>query len=535
MKEFKVTYYGLDKEILPLIEKEVNTFISVGNKISFSHVLPDDGHKNLCELMEKGNTDLLLIDLSLPFNIDQALRILYYEVQVQRTIIVGLWNQLENPNLSKWHFELGINIHFCYQVRDSGSIESLILSIVRLLNLEKKEFGFYQKPLNREIEIRCPIRINFFDVESGQIESDIPLKKDDLISCVFPSIPDFPFNDFMISSISKINLNYPLEYQGNLDYFFYDEFGQAYMTKWDHLSEIEYIEIITQNPVIAKNLDENQVREIISQFSKNKSASNYKKTIIKRMIDRVGKLPDYDIFKNLIIDKTFSAFKNSGAHIWDHPYKFLMVSTIEDNLNVLNTCGAQLITYALDKKLNLDNFEDSIEFIQLKTICSRFNNLNEKFGTKPPIVLIFNLEIEHDKLTEMLNYKELIVKNTQFEFKDNLALIKEIISNPKYKQDFKLYNKQSFKLYPNSMSELSRGFLVKKVDLLTISENEVIFKSNLPIQKGFSFILKLEGGSEYFATIYEIKREESENIFHGIINSLNAKEQTELRKIIIKG
>lgn len=535
MKEFKVTYYGLDKAILPTIEKEISTFINEGNKIYFNEVAPDQNHKNLCDLMGNSKTDLLLIDLSNNPNIDDALKILYFEVHVKRIIIVGLWNQVENPNLYNWRFELGIQTHFCYQIRDSASIESLILSLARLLNIAKEEFSFFQKPINRSIDIYCPIRINFFDTETAQIESDIPIQKDEIISCTFPALPDFPFHEFFVGSISKINLNYPLEYQGNLEYRFLDEFNQPHMVKWDHLNDIEFLELIEKNPVVSNNLDENQVREILKEFSNNKQNSHTKKMIIKRMIEKIGRLPNYDILKNLIIDKNFSPFKSSEGVLWDYPYKFFLVTTIEDNLNVLNTCGAHILTYVPAKKLNQNNFEDSEEYVQLKTICSRLINLNEKFEKFLPTILLYNTDLTSKKLKDVLNYSNLISKNLEYDFKDNLAFIKQFGSNPEYLKSFNFYKNQSFKVYPSSVGELSRGFTTKKVDLISISENEIIFSSDLPLQKDFSFMFLLEENLKYFATIYKIKKGQNQSVFHGIINSLDEKEKTVLRKSIIKG
>ena len=535
MKEFIVTYYGLDKEILPAMEKECKTYIKEGNKIYFNHVQPDEKHQNLCELMVKPEIELLLIDLSITPDIDSALRILYYEIHVKKINIVGLWNQVENPNLSKWRFELGIQIHLCYQIRDIGSIESLLLALTRLLNIAKEEFSFYKKPLNQPLNIFCPIRINFFDTENAQIESDIPLKNNELISCFFSGLPDFPFKEFKVHSITKINLNYPLENQGNLDYCFYDDFEQLHEVKWDTLDEIEFLELYEKNPVVYQNLDENQVREILNQFAKNKALSHSKKLIIKRMIDKKGKLPDYDVFKNLLIDKSFSTFKSAEEVLWQYPYKFFLLSTIEDNLNILNTCASQIITYVCKEKLNIDNFEDSEEFIQLKTICSRLNNLKERSDMYLPYILIYNLDIESSKLAKILDYPKLTVKNSEYDFKDNLEYNKQISSSPEYQKSFNFYQNKSLKVYPRSISEVSRGFLIKEVELLSISENEVIFKSNLPFQKETSFMFQLQGNLNYFANIYEIKKSNDENIYHGIINSLNETEKTELRKLIIKG
>jgi hypothetical protein len=535
MKEFKIAYYGSDKEIIPVLEKEINNFLVPTNKIYFIQSLPDGTHKNLCEIISSTGINILLIDLSNNPHIQDALRILYYEIHVNKLQIIGLWNLVQDQNLLKWRFELGINTHFCYQIRDPGSIESLILSLARLLNIEKDGFSFYQKEINKPIEINCPIRINFFDVKSTQIESDIPFKTGEIISCNFPALPDFPFNEFEIESISKLDLNYPQENQATLNYIFHDEFGQIYKEHWDELDDIKYLELMEINPQIFQNLDEIQVKSILDQFSNNKSISHAKKVAIKRLIDRIGKLPNYDILKNIIVDINFSPFNFSEDALWNHPYTFLIVKTIEDNLNVLNTCAAHILTYVSEQKLNEENFEESIEFIQLKTICSRLNNLKKKFDKDLPLVLIYNLEMKEEKLSELLNYKKITVKNFEYDFKDNLAFLKQYSSSPNFLQGLSFYKKKGFKVYPNSLSELSRGFLKKEVKLISISENEIIFKSNLPLKKDFSFMFKIEENLRYFATIYKIKHDNDTSIFYGILNSLNEEEKKELRKIIIKG
>ncbi len=535
MKNFKIQYYGQDKNLLEALEKEIPNFLAPQNQISFSHTLPDVNHKSLCKIMSSSEIDILLIDLSNNPEIDEALRILYYEIQVKSLQIIGLWNQVQDQNLLKWRFELGINTHFTYQIRDPGSMESLNLALTRLLNIEKEGSVFFQKELNIPMDIYCPIRLNFFDWESAQIESDILFNPGDLLSCIFPAIAEFPFKEFEVTSISKINLNYPYENQANLQYTFYDEFDQIYKSKWDGLDDLAYLDLFRINPAIFKNLDEIQVKSILDQFSKNKSLSHSKRVAIKRLIDKVGKLPDYDLLKNIIVDRNYSPFNFSKDALWKHPYKFYVVRTIEDNLNVLNTCAPNILTYVSPENLDKNNFEESAEFIQLRTICSRLKNLKRQFDRELPLVVTYKIDIEPSKLAEILDYEKIKVFPSSYDFNENLSFIKEYSKSPDFLQNISFYKNQLFKVYPRSNSELSRGFLKKEVEIVSISENEIIFTSPISFKKDFSFMFILEENLRYHATIYKIEVKNNKKIFYGILNSLNEKEKTELRKIIIKG
>jgi len=535
MDQIKLIYYGMDNKLTETLSKEKVKCVDQPERMVIKHIKPDENHHNLCDLILENKMDLLLVDLSGTNNIDLALRALLYELHLKNINIIGLWNEMENPNLNEWRYELGINTHFCYWHRDSGSMEDLMLGLAKYLKIPNEDFSFFSKDVDKIVALSTPIRINHFASNEIQIESDISMNEKEIVNCYFPSIPNYPFKDFYINSVTRLNLNYPLEYQGTMEYIFYDNFGQLYRSTYDDLEDIDYLEHLAENPVISRNLDEKQVHAIIDSFNNSKIESKNKKSIIQRMVGKLSKFSDLDVLKNLIIDPTFSAYKLPPNPIWSYPYKFLLVSTLEDNLNILNTCGAQLVTFVINEAIDPDNFMDTIEFVQLKTICSRLKNNYEGLGIAPPKLQIYNLNILTPDLINFLGYENIHVTKEKFEINRHLNFIREFIKSPDYLKGIQFYGHVLDKVSPKSYSEMSHGFLLRDVNLKSISESEVVFKSPIHLNMNFSFIIKMEGGPDIYATIYKIEEEENEKKYYAIVNSLNEKEKQNLRQLIIKG
>ena len=125
MKEIEVIYYGYDNKLVDTINIEKKKALKENFDLKISQVEPTMNHNNLCDLILQSNFDLLMVDMYAP-EIENALRILFFELNVKNTNIIGLWNQLENPNLEKWRYELGIKTHFCYvQTKKSSILQAL--------------------------------------------------------------------------------------------------------------------------------------------------------------------------------------------------------------------------------------------------------------------------------------------------------------------------------------------------------------------------------------------------------------------------
>jgi hypothetical protein len=411
MDLIKVIYYGSDKKLTEILNKEKAKCVDRPEKLSFEHVLPDQGHQILSDLILKNEMDLLLVDLSETNNIDQALRTLLYELHLKNVKIIGLWSNLENPNLKKWRFELGISTHFCYWIRDPGSMEDLILGLTKYLGVANDKFTFYTKEEDHGVNLSIPVRVNYFSSNGLQVESDVAINENEIVNCYFPSIPNYPFKEFYVSSTSRLNLSYPLEYQGTMENIFYDKYGQLYRSAYDDLEDLDYLEHLAENPVISKNLDENQVQSILDSFNENKRDSKNKKSVLQRLVGKLTQFSDMDVLKNLVIDPDFTIYKTIPNPIWSYPYKFQLVSTLEDNLNILNTCGAQLITFVIHEEINPEEFTDTVEFVQLKTITSRLKNNYQKLGNSPPQLQIYNLDLSSHELINILDYENNLLKH----------------------------------------------------------------------------------------------------------------------------
>lgn len=535
MGPVKITYYGMDGKLTEILNKEKVKVVDQHERLTIEQAIPDENHIVLCDLILENKMDLLLVDLSNTDNIDKALKALLYELHLKNIKIIGVWNEMENPKLKKWRFELGINTHFFYWARDLGSMEDLMLGLARYLKIPNENFTFYTKKQDQTINVSTPIRINHFTSNGIQIESDIAINKNEILNCYFPSIPHYPFTDFYVDTVSRLNLSYPLEYQGTLEHVFYDNYGQLYRSSFDNLEDIDYLEKLAENPIISKNLDETQVQAIITSFNQNKRESKNKKDVLRRMVGKLSKFSDIDTLKNLVIDPSFPTYKLSQNPIWYYPYKFLLVSTLEDNLNILNTCGAQLVTFVISESINPDNFTETIEFVQLKTISSRLKNNYKSLGIEPPLLQIYNLDIETPDLINILEYDHLNVTKYGFDIKKHIVFIKKFIKTPAYTKGVKFYGHDLDKISPKSYSEMSHGFLLRQVQLISISESEIVFESPIDFPLNYSFIVTIKDESKLYITIYKIDESEEIKKYYGIVNSINEKEKQKLRKLIMKG
>ncbi|RLA60388.1 MAG: hypothetical protein DRQ89_12945, partial [Epsilonproteobacteria bacterium] len=154
---------------------------------------------------------------------------------------------------------------------------------------------------------------------------------------------------------------------------------------------------------------------------------------------------------------------------------------------------------------------------------------------EPPLLQIYNLDIETPDLINILEYDHLNVTKYGFDIKKHIVFIKKFIKTPAYTKGVKFYGHDLDKISPKSYSEMSHGFLLRQVQLISISESEIVFESPIDFPLNYSFIVTIKDESKLYITIYKIDESEEIKKYYGIVNSINEKEKQKLRKLIMKG
>ncbi|MFZ9000898.1 MAG: hypothetical protein ACO20H_06320 [Bacteriovoracaceae bacterium] len=530
-KLIDIVYYGFDERLINVINQEKEDILEGSYDIDFREIKPQSNHNSLCTLILEDNFDLLMVDMYAP-EIDSALRTLFFELNIKNTNIIGLWNQLDNKNLEQWRYELGIKTHFCYLQTQKSSIADLSLSIVKILGINNDKHEFFSKKVESELEVLLPLRVNYFSFDEIQVETDVPVYLNDTFKISINGLEDFPFEDFFATEVRTTNLRYPATYQITAQYAFYDKYDLLYFSDKDDLDDLQFLEKELGNSVTIENADEELIREILLEFHENKTKSYEKRNVIKRLVKNYSEGMADQGLRVLVIDKNFTVYKNAKKMVWLYPYKFLLVSTLEDNLNILNTSGAEIVSFVIDEPIPAQSFMESEEFVQLRVMCSRLKNNAISNKTPEPLVVIYNLTHDLNKLRKILDYSNLNPVDQEYSFDHQISLVREFVQEKERTRGVAYKNVDLGKVSPKYHSEFSHGFIIKNIDVDTISENEVVFQSRVFIEKYSSCLVRINKDIQFFATIVEVNKQNKERHYRALIHSLGEKEKQGLRKYI---
>lgn len=531
MKEIYAIYYGYDTRLIEVLNQEKEKAIHTDYTLKVDMITPELNHNMLCDLILTSNFDLLMVDMYSP-EIDGALRTLFFELNVKNTNIVGLWNQLDNPNLEKWRYELGIKTHFCYVRTQKSSISDLTLSVIKILGINNHKFEFYSRPLNQPLNILLPMRINYFSFEEIQIETDVPINLNETFQAEINKLKDFPFVDFFTKDVRTTNLRYPSSFQATAQYAFYDKYGLLYFSDKDDLDELTYLEKELGDSIGIDDVDEELIREIASEFKNNKNKSFEKRNIIKRLVKNNSEGASDDTVRVLVVDENFKVYKEAPKLIWLYPYKFLLISTLEDNLNILNTSGAEIVSFVIQEAVPASTFMETSEFVQLRVMCSRLKNNATANETPQPLVIIYNLTMELNPLKKILEYTNIRAIPGGFNFESQIQIVRDFVNEKERTRGVAYKPSDMGKVSPKYHSEISHGFILKEVDIISISENEINFETKVFIEKYSSCLFRLTEDITFYATIVNIKKKGKIRSYRGLIHSMDESKKQVLRRFI---
>jgi hypothetical protein len=527
----KVSYYGNDKDLIKFLIDHKDKYFTSSSNLDISYVVPDQQHLNFYHLVED-RPHLLLVDLSEVTNIDKILKILIYEIRIKDVLLIGLWKNEKDVRVEDMGNDLGIHTHFVYNPRSRVSYEDLIIALSPYLEIKKPQFHFYTREMKKEVEIFIPLRVVFFSFDGIVIESEVSIKRNEVLKCAFPSIPDFPFREFYVTETSRINLRYPLDFHAHLDYVLFDEYEQMFNCRLGNLNDLEYLEDVSKNPAVGSHLDEEQVRLILKNFNQLKLKSQNNKEKIRRIIKSISDYSSSEPFKNLVINSSSEAFKIRPGDLWSFPFQFFLVHSLEDNLNVLNTCNASLVTYVANDNAEIDDFTQTFEYVQLRTICSRLKRNALIMEKEVPMVQIYNLALSADELKKSLDYKNIGVEKKQFNFKQHVLSVKSQMRDHGQRA---LQARSLDRVSPSFFSPMSHGQIIKKAKVLFLSENKITFHSYCNIPLNSLIKIRLSDSLIISVTVHKVDASVSENKYYGIINCLNETEKNKLRKYVIRG
>ncbi|MDH5581805.1 MAG: hypothetical protein OEY33_07845, partial [Bdellovibrionales bacterium] len=218
--------------------------------------------------------------------------------------------------------------------------------------------------------------------------------------------------------------------------------------------------------------------------------------------------------------------------VWLYPYKFLLVSTLEDNLNILNTSGAEIVSFVIEEPIPAQSFMESEEFVQLRVMCSRLKNNAISNQTPEPLVVIYNLTHDINELRKILDYSNLNPVGQEYSFDHQISLVREFVQEKERTRGVAYKSVDLGRVAPKYHSEISHGFIIKEIDVDSISENEVNFKSRVFIEKYASCLFRITEEIQFFATIVDVKKDNKNRAYRALIHSLGEVEKQVLRKYI---
>lgn len=529
---FKIVYYGADNRLKGNFLKEEKTYLKAGISVTFDFAEATLNHASLCDLIIKNQHDLYLVDFTLGEELVKTLTSLFFEIRLKKMKLLGIWSKLDLELLPRYKGLTGVQTHFSYAINDPSSASDLFISITKYLGIENDNSKFYQRKFIGEQIINQPFRIRYLSAQQVSIESDAILKKYECAELEIPAMTSFPYKEFRVLDMSQSKIIFNYSYRYTLDYLFYDKRQKAIYSSDLKFTPQEYVKSRTLEVTDQENIDEEHIRGFLKDFDEVLVEKNRRHTYVKKNIERFNEKSVDDHLRILIVDAELSrAFESSKKPLWSYPYKFFVVSSLNDKGSMIDAASANIISVHLPNFTSLADFKESFSFKELGFIIDTLKEIEHN----ETLLILFNAPATIDEVYPLLDYENLISIKSPYAFDHLLREIRTYAD-----EHARTVGHQYFKLDPNTMypslfSEASTGTISLPVKFNFMSENDLSFSTphDLPMHSSISFMAR--SNLMIFATIFRKTKNDDAYKYLALIHSIDEEGKKILRRYLREG
>lgn len=517
----KIIFYGDNRDIHRILESKIQKFTNSQQIIDFFPSTQD--YKKLIELLTSDFYNCLLIDFeSTTEKILSLLSMLYFENKHRKAFTIGLWKNEVSEKVLLNSQDMGVDLHFFVLSKDS--IDDIAFLTAKLIDIPVKPSRYHTVTLNKPAKALSPLRVNTITTEALQVESNFELELKSRVNIKTNFFKGFPTDTYQIIQKSNENLFYNKIWSYQCSYCFYNKQGELIQHKYTDEEEIDYIESKLEQRGLGDNANNNTVAEILEEFNANRNMAEEKRFGVEKWISNNKMLVRDEPPRILIIDSNLKSFSDSSKPIWEYPYKFYIVRSLESYTNIVDICGANFMA------IEIPSTSEGQSNTSLNDLFKVINTLKEKEKTDTK-VLIFNSRYTQDEMKEVLEYKNLYTFPHSFKFQSLIEYVRKEMNQKPNEKNF--FDKKITSLQIQRSHDASFANLEIDIGLIDLSEDEVTFTSNYEIPQ-HSTLKILYKDAEFICTIYKTKLEGTKKIKKALVHSMREIEKSKFRKIIYK-
>lgn len=412
-----------------------------------------------------------------------------------KLVTVGLVDYLSPPEVLSESIATGVTItHIkspeCYDV---------VFDVTKLAAPnEIGEHGFANASLKEEWEAGIPLKVGYVRPEGLHLETDHKLNKGDRIRLnhSWTEKRVVPSREVFVQDISTKNLFYHFKYAVDVEFLFVDEFLPP------EGMELERIE------------EKKQEREDLILYHR-KQLKKWIDDNVSRSLEKKAKV--------LVVDSEFH-FYDDQPRTDKHPYTIRCLPFLADVGAELDRLEPQVIAFALDKDdaANKRNTNEQLNHL--------LNAVKNKMQDTSPFVVVFNSKVSSKELQDSYSYAHIMATPGELSV-EVLQKMADIFEKKMAKaNEMKTPSKDDLKVFLKKTNTASIAEIVIPVNVVKLSETDMILTSEIPLQIGMN--LHLTKPVDMYVNIQPTKNQGKNPEYHGLIHSLGESEKKELRRFV---
>lgn len=507
--ELKIAFVGNDPKYFSRLKNEFsNTYPDW--QITFFDFALDQGasFKRLFVSLYQLEAQIIYIDYS--EYIDQGVglaKLLNQNAQTRLASVVGLFSLEKLPSLHR-SINASVRLNFIKCIE----IEDVIYHPLALLDVDlPSDLNYFQSGELNPFEIAQPLRIGFIGDNHFHVETNSFLPVGEILE-----VDHHPLEDIMnskkvfVQSFHDHDLYFNKRFAYELEFIYIDnDFFVSTNERWKLYKQLK------KNPALLENMSRFEQIEIREDMKKRKKLFKpIRKKIdqwIKRHIE--GKEPKK--LKILVFDETLELFRELDKPQQDFLYSINFQTDYKVAHYVVKRFMPHLIAFDFgDEKNQIEDFEKMI--LDIRSIANY-----------EPFILAFNLCQEKFKMVNSLNYEHCLTYPHSIDTKLLIEMAKKL--------DQKLHITQEHKkVFVRSTDEFANIVIKRTVDVISMSEFDIYFKSELEIPLWTVF--KVTNPIGMLMTVIPHRKEgglhQGPGVYRALINGVGELDRSQLRRMI---
>ncbi|MGK0367048.1 MAG: hypothetical protein ACI9QD_000181 [Thermoproteota archaeon] len=490
-----ILYIGNDVNYLFNIEKEFKAKVT-SIKFEYERLFEAEIDKVQALILEVIKKDALVIYIDFSYLTDEYIQLARNLARLNSTIkitLIGLADQKILPKVLEDIYLAGVKV--CI-VKSTEMFDVIFESMALVFPDKAVENTFAKANLDDPMYIYEPAKVGYITPNSILLECNRPVK-----SGVMLSVNNWwyqekliPSTNFVVSQRFDEGLFYNFQHALELEFLFVDPYIPM---DGDDESYIEQMQVEDEEAI------DKAMEGLDGWFESNFETSTPK------------------IIKVLVVDKELKVFK-SNLRTDSSKYVIRTQPYIIDHLAEIKHLLPQVVFYEVHQNEEEDTDpENNIESLKRLVIASK-----DIPGYSPYFVVLTSSKEDADKVKADINYEKIICHDHELSL--DLVLSLSQILEKKISKNYKIDN-TSPSIFLNKSNPISIAELIFNVNLISISESDLIIATDIPIS--FYTTFRMETPANMFVTIIPSKSTKS-NEYYGLIHGIIQSEKMLLRKFI---